>query len=93
MALALWLTATTVNIQSFMGAIMAIGVAVANEGGEQTAPLGRAVVGGLVAATLATLFVLPAVFAIVQARAHRRSASLDPDDVAGSHLGGGAAAT
>ena len=39
------------------------------EGGEQTAPLGRAVVGGLAAATLATLFVLPLVFAIVQRRA------------------------
>jgi multidrug efflux pump subunit AcrB len=131
-ALALALTGTTLNIQSFMGAIMAVGVAVANaillvtfaersrlggmsaadaaidgaqsrlrpilmtsvamiagmlplaiglgEGGEQTAPLGRAVVGGLVAATLATLLVLPAVFAIVQARAQRRSPSLDPDD-------------
>ncbi len=130
--LALRLTGTTLNIQSFMGAIMSIGVAVANaillvtfaersrlggndaivaavdgaqsrlrpilmtslamiagmlplalglgEGGEQTAPLGRAVAGGLLAATLATLFVLPAVFAIVQGRAHRRSASLDPDD-------------
>jgi multidrug efflux pump subunit AcrB len=50
------------------------------EGGEQTAPLGRAVVGGLAAATLATLWVLPAVFGIVQARAHRNPASLDPDD-------------
>ena len=50
------------------------------EGGEQTAPLGRAVVGGLIAATVATLGVLPAIFAIVRARAHRRSASLDPDD-------------
>jgi multidrug efflux pump subunit AcrB len=50
------------------------------EGGEQTAPLGRAVVGGLIAATLATLLVLPAVFAIVQSRSHRRSISLDPDD-------------
>ena len=53
------------------------------EGGEQTAPLGRAVVGGLAVATFATLFILPAVFAIVQARAHRRSASLDPDEVGG----------
>src|SRR5881296_447309 len=131
-ALTLWLTGTTLNIQSFMGAIMAIGVAVANaillvtfaersrlggaaataaavdgaqsrlrpilmtslammagmmpmalglgEGGQQTAPLGRAVVGGLALATLATLLVLPSVFAIVQARAHRRSASVDPDD-------------
>jgi len=130
--LTLWLTGTTLNIQSFMGAIMAIGVAVANaillvtfaersrmggsaadaaavdgaqsrlrpilmtslammagmmpmalglgEGGQQTAPLGRAVVGGLAVATVATLLVLPSVFAIVQARAHRRSASVDPDD-------------
>jgi hypothetical protein len=37
-------------------------------------------VGGLAAATVATLLVLPSVFAIVQARSHRRSASLDPDD-------------
>jgi multidrug efflux pump subunit AcrB len=131
-ALALAITGTTLNIQSYMGAIMSIGVAVANaillvtfaersrlsgamaaaaavhgaqsrlrpilmtslamiagmlplaigfgEGGEQTAPLGRAVVGGLAAATVATLWVLPAVFAIVQAHAHRNSASLDPDD-------------
>jgi Cu/Ag efflux pump CusA len=60
------------------------------EGGEQTAPLGRAVVGGLVVATLATLVVLPAVFAIVQGRAHRRSASLDPDNADGSHFIGAA---
>jgi multidrug efflux pump subunit AcrB len=56
---------------------MALGI---GEGAEQTAPLGRAVVGGLAAATLATLIILPSVFAIVQARAHRRSASLDPDE-------------
>ena len=56
---------------------MALGL---GEGGQQTAPLGRAVVGGLAAATLATLLVLPSVFAMVQGRAHRRSASLDPDD-------------
>jgi multidrug efflux pump subunit AcrB len=131
-ALALLVTGTTLNIQSFMGAIMAIGVAVANaillvtfaersrqagmaspdaavegaqsrlrailmtacamlagmvpmalglgEGGEQTAPLGRAVIGGLAAATLATLLVLPSAFAIVQGRSSTRSASLDPDD-------------
>jgi len=130
--LMLWWTGTTLNIQSFMGAIMAVGVAVANaillvtfaersrmagagaaeaavegarsrlrpilmtstamiagmapmalglgEGGAQTAPLGRAVVGGLAAATVATLLVLPSLFALVQARAPRRSASLDPDD-------------
>jgi Cu/Ag efflux pump CusA len=56
---------------------MALGL---GEAGQQTAPLGRAVVGGLAAATLATLLVLPSVFALVQARSHRRSASLDPDD-------------
>ena len=130
--LMLWLTNTTLNIQSFMGAIMAVGVSVANaillvtfaeksrlggtsaaeaaiegarsrlrpilmtsaamiagmvpmaiglgEGGQQNAPLGRAVVGGLAVATLATLFVLPPIFALVQARAHRRSASLHPAD-------------
>jgi multidrug efflux pump subunit AcrB len=136
--LMLWLTGTTLNLQSFMGAIMAIGVAVANaillvtfaeghrrdestpadtaavegaqgrlrpilmtscamtagmlpmalgftEGGEQTAPLGRAVIGGLVAATIATLTVLPAVFALVQNKAGRESASIDPDDPASPH--------
>ena len=137
-ALALWLTGTTLNIQSFMGAIMAIGVAVANaillvtfaersrlggaaataaavesaasrlrpilmtslammagmtpmalglgEGGQQIAPLGRAVIGGLAAATVATLLVLPSVFAIIRGRAGRRSASLDPDDPLSSHF-------
>jgi multidrug efflux pump subunit AcrB len=131
-ALALVLTRTTLNIQSFMGAIMAVGVAVANaillatfaeenrraghgarnaavdgakhrlrpilmtscamiagmvpmalglgEGGEQTAPLGRAVIGGLLVATFATLFVLPSVFAIFLGRGSTRSVSLDPDD-------------
>ena len=56
---------------------MALGL---GEGGEQTAPLGRAVIGGLVAATLATLVVLPSVFAIVQGRGGTASVSLDPDD-------------
>jgi multidrug efflux pump subunit AcrB len=136
-ALALWLTRTTLNIQSFMGAIMAVGVAVANaillvtfaersrvagatsrdaavegaqsrlrpilmtslamiagmmpmafgfgEGGEQTAPLGRAVVGGLIGATVATLLVLPSVFAVVRGETKVRSASLDPDDPASAH--------
>jgi multidrug efflux pump subunit AcrB len=129
---ALYLTHTTLNIESFMGSIMAIGVAVANaillvtfagryrvagetagsaavksardrlrsilmascamiagmlpmalglgEGGEQTAPLGRAVVGGLIAATLTTLFVLPAVFAATLGKSSARSPSLHPDD-------------
>ena len=40
---------------------MAMGL---GEGGEQTAPLGRAVIGGLIAATAATLFILPAIYSI-----------------------------
>jgi multidrug efflux pump subunit AcrB len=137
-AIILWLTRTTLNIQSFMGAIMAIGVAVANaillvtfaersrtaghepseaaidgarsrlrpilmtsmamiagmipmavgfgEGAEQTAPLGRAVIGGLTGATCATLVVLPAIFALVQWKSARGSASLDPDDPESAHF-------
>src|SRR5205814_4985174 len=50
------------------------------EGGEQTAPLGRAVIGGLAAATIATLLVLPSIFALVQGWTGRHSASVDPDD-------------
>jgi Cu/Ag efflux pump CusA len=49
-------------------------------GGDQTGPLGRAVVGGLAASTVATLFVLPAVFAVAQRKAGVAGASLDPDD-------------
>jgi multidrug efflux pump subunit AcrB len=41
---------------------MAIGL---GEGGEQNAPLGRAVVGGLAVATVATLFFVPAVFSLL----------------------------
>ncbi len=133
-AMILWLTRTTLNIQSGIGAIMAIGVAVANaillvtfaekarvegldveaaviegatsrlrpilmtsfamlagmlpmalglgESGSQSAPLGRAVIGGLAAATISTLFILPAVFAILRGRASRASNSLDPRDPA-----------
>jgi Cu/Ag efflux pump CusA len=54
-------------------------------GAEETAPLGRAVVGGLAAATFATLSILPLVFAVVQDRASTRSASLDPDDPLGRY--------
>jgi hypothetical protein len=53
-------------------------------GSGQSAPLGQAVIGGLVGATVATLLVLPAFFAIVQARAAVRSSSLDPLDPASS---------
>jgi multidrug efflux pump subunit AcrB len=131
-AISLSVTRTTLNLQSFMGAIMAVGVAVANaillvafadrsrqqgasaldaaveaarsrvrpilmtscamiagmvplalglgEGGDQTAPLGRAVIGGLIASTATTLLVLPAVFALLLGWGKHSSASLDPTD-------------
>ena len=47
---------------------MALGL---GEGGEQNAPLGRAVIGGLLFATFATLFFVPALFALVRGRAAR----------------------
>jgi hypothetical protein len=55
------------------------------ETGDQTAPLGRAVIGGLIGATIATLWVLPAVFALVRIRASTRSRSLDPRDPQSGH--------
>ncbi|HYL15775.1 MAG TPA: efflux RND transporter permease subunit [Terriglobales bacterium] len=125
-------TGTTLNIQSFMGAIMAIGIAVANsillitfaerfrhenrpvmdaaregassrlrailmtaaamifgmlpmaigfgEGGSQSAPLGRAVIGGLLVSTFATLTILPSIYAILQRKASVTSPSLNPMD-------------
>ncbi len=48
------------------------------EGGEQNAPLGRAVIGGLVIATFATLFFVPVVFSLVHRRAHA-PAPVDPN--------------
>jgi multidrug efflux pump subunit AcrB len=50
---------------------MALGL---GEGGEQNAPLGRAVIGGLFCATLATLVFVPSVFSLL----HGRSASSEP---------------
>ena len=128
--LALASTRTTLNVQSMIGAIMAIGVSVANavllvtfarerwfagakqqdaavdaatsrvrpivmtsvamvagmlpmalglgEGGEQSAPLGRAVLGGVAFSALATLFVLPALYVLVARRGPARSPSLEP---------------
>jgi multidrug efflux pump subunit AcrB len=55
---------------------MALGL---GESGGQSAPLGRAVVGGLALATVATLLVLPAIFALVS-RGVRQTVSLLPDD-------------
>jgi multidrug efflux pump subunit AcrB len=45
------------------------------EGGEQNAPLGRAVIGGLIFATTATLFFVPVVFSLVHGRKHVAAAS------------------
>ncbi|KAA5542928.1 efflux RND transporter permease subunit [Adhaeribacter rhizoryzae] len=128
----LLLTGSTLNLQSYMGMIMSVGVSVSNavllitnaeqlrlqsgnavaaareaagirlrpilmtslamiagmipmaaglgEAGEQTAPLGRAVIGGLVASTFAALLILPLAFAWVQGKATTQSVSLDPTD-------------
>ncbi len=60
---------------------MAVGL---GEGGEQNAPLGRAVIGGLVFATFATLFFVPCVFSMIHGRRERRLAerrSLSPATV------------
>ena len=51
---------------------MALGL---GEGGEQNAPLGRAVIGGLVFATVSTLFFVPAVFAGIHQRLDQRRAA------------------
>jgi len=48
--------------------------------GDQMTPLARALIGGLAAATIATLFILPVIFAQVQRNTHRRSISLAPGD-------------
>ena len=58
---------------------MALGL---GEGGEQNAPLGRAVIGGLVFATIATLIFVPVVFSIV----HRLHAATTPADMPGGEL-------
>ncbi|MEO6883526.1 MAG: efflux RND transporter permease subunit [Bacteroidia bacterium] len=130
--IALLLTGSTLNLQSYMGIIMSIGVSVANaillvtnsesvrldcgdaekgaiaganarirpilmttlamtvgmlpmaagmgDAGEQSAPLGRAVIGGLIASTLAVIFILPIVFAQIQNKTTLQSVSLDPED-------------
>jgi multidrug efflux pump subunit AcrB len=47
------------------------------EGGEQNAPLGRAVIGGLIVATLATLLVVPAAYCVLRRRPP--TTTLDPE--------------
>ena len=128
----LLLTGSTLNLQSYMGMIMSVGVSIANsvllitnaehlrlhngnavesaresaalrirpilmttvamvvgmipmalgigEGGDQASPLGRAVIGGLIASTFAALLIRPLVFAWVQEKTSTDSVSLDPED-------------
>lgn len=134
--LMLLITGQTMNIQSYMGAIMAIGVAIANavlyityaeqlrksgelstaalkaasvrlrpilmtslamiagmipmalgmgEGGSQTAPLGIAVIGGLISSLFSVLFFLPQVYHLVMRNKPYTSVSLDPDDTSSVH--------
>ncbi|MHB1425066.1 MAG: efflux RND transporter permease subunit [Gemmataceae bacterium] len=131
-AVALYFTNTTLNIESFMGSIMCLGVSVSNSvmmvtfmdehwkagkssidsailgaserlrpilmtacamtvgmvpmalalerGSQMQAPLGLAVIGGLVMSTFATLLVLPSIFAVIIGGKEYRSPSIYPDD-------------
>jgi len=135
--LLLTLTGSTLNLQSYMGIIMSVGVSIANavllitnaeqlriengnaldsarqaaalrlrpiimtsvamvagmlpmaighgEGGDQVSPLGRAVIGGLIASTFAVLVILPLVFAWAQGKTGTQSISLDPEDEESTH--------
>jgi multidrug efflux pump subunit AcrB len=127
----IWLTGNTLNIQSYMGTIMAVGVAIANavlfitnaeqlrktgesrsymeaaahrlrpilmtttamiagmipmaldltEGGDQTAPLGIAVIGGLLFSAVSVLFFLPHIYQWLAGSKAYRPVSLYPDDI------------
>jgi len=133
----LLLTGSTLNLQSYMGMIMSVGVSISNsvllitnaeelrlrngnallsakesasvrlrpvlmtsvamvvgmmpmalglgEAGDQSAPLGRAVIGGLIASTFAALLILPLAFAWVQGKTSTQSVSLDPEDPESKH--------
>ncbi|MBV8264950.1 MAG: efflux RND transporter permease subunit, partial [Planctomycetaceae bacterium] len=133
----LYVTDTSLNIESFMGSIMCLGVSVADavmlmtfmdehwkggspsteaailgagerlrpilmtacamtvgmvpmalaleRGSQMQAPLGRAVIGGLVMSTFATLLVLPSIFALVIGKREARSPSIYPDDPESAH--------
>jgi multidrug efflux pump subunit AcrB len=56
---------------------MALG---AGEGGEQNAPLGRAVIGGLMLATVATLIFVPAIFSLLHGRRKQTQTAAEPSD-------------
>ncbi|MBV8309602.1 MAG: efflux RND transporter permease subunit [Planctomycetaceae bacterium] len=133
----LYFTNTSLNIESFMGSIMCLGVSVSNSvllvafmdehwkggassteaaivgaserlrpilmtacamtvgmvpmalalerGSQMQAPLGRAVIGGLVMSTFATLLFVPSIFAIVIGKQAARSPSIYPDDPESAH--------
>jgi multidrug efflux pump subunit AcrB len=133
----LMITGSTLNLQSYMGIIMSVGVSISNavllvtnaehlrlqsgnaleaakeavsirirpilmtsiamvagmipmatgygEGGGQVAPLARAVIGGLLASTVAALIILPLVFSWVQGKTSTTSVSLDPEDKESTH--------
>ncbi|WP_341834526.1 efflux RND transporter permease subunit [Chitinophaga pollutisoli] len=135
--LLLRITGSTLNLQSYMGIIMSVGVSISNavllitnaehlrrhngdalasareaaalrlrpilmtslamvvgmipmaighgEGGDQVSPLGRAVIGGLVASTVAALVILPLVFAWVMKKVSTQSVSLDPENKESKH--------
>jgi len=61
---------------------MALGL---GESGQQSAPLGRAVIGGLIMATFTTLTVVPGIYALFQQRASVKSPSLNPSDPESRH--------
>ncbi|MFZ4860943.1 efflux RND transporter permease subunit [Sphingobacterium sp. Mn56C] len=136
--LLLMLSGSTLNMQSYMGIIMSVGVSIANavllitnaeqlrkhnnnalqsareaaslrlrpiimtsiamivgmlpmaighgDGGEQVAPLGRAVIGGLFFSTFAVLVILPQIFAWAQGNSSTQSISLDPEDKDSKHF-------
>ena len=54
-------------------------------GSEMQAPLGRAVIGGLLVSTGATLLILPAIFAVVMGQRKHVPVSLDPNDPESPH--------
>ena len=55
------------------------------EGSEMTAPLGLAVIGGLIVSTFATLLIVPAMFVLVMGDSRKASPSIDPDDPTSRH--------
>ncbi|MHB1422520.1 MAG: efflux RND transporter permease subunit, partial [Gemmataceae bacterium] len=58
-------------------------------GSKMEAPLGLAVIGGLVVSTFATLLILPAIFAIIVGRKKFEQPSIDPEDPLSEYYDGG----